>query len=192
MGKVSHPEKMRMQRLREQGCGSKAIICAYPYKEWKLSTVLKICRRIDTTGYAAERKAGSGRPKSVRTAPNIDRVEELICSQEGAAETHHRTRQIAAELNISERSARRIAREDLHLISFRRVPRRSSLTLCDRRDGNAPMPINKAVKDFAKRLKACVQVNGEHFEHLCDIESGISNALLAIIFQVVPFVTGSC
>jgi len=45
--------------------------------------VQKICRRIDTTGYAAERKAGSGRPKSVRSAPNIDRVEELICSQEG-------------------------------------------------------------------------------------------------------------
>lgn len=111
MGKVSHADKMRMQTLREQGCGAKAIIRAYPYKQWKLSTVQKICRRIDTTGSAAERKAGSGRPKSVRTAPNIDRVEELICSQEDA-ETHHSTRQIAAELNISERSVRRIARED--------------------------------------------------------------------------------
>lgn len=27
-------------------------------------------------------------------------------------------------------------------------------------------PINKAVKDFTKRLKACVQANGGHFEHL--------------------------
>jgi len=27
-------------------------------------------------------------------------------------------------------------------------------------------PIDKAVKDFIKRLNACVQVNGEHFEHL--------------------------
>ena len=26
--------------------------------------------------------------------------------------------------------------------------------------------INKAVKDFTKRLKACVQANGGHFEHL--------------------------
>src|SRR6218665_1960871 len=100
---------MRMRTLREQGCEAKAIIRAYPYKEWKLST-----------GYAAERKAGSGRPKSVRTAPNIDRVEELICSQEGATETHRS--QIAEELNTSERSVRRIAREDLHLTSFRRVP----------------------------------------------------------------------
>src|SRR6218665_2958554 len=104
MGKVSHADKMRMQTLREQGCRAKAVIRAYPYKEWKLSTAQKICRRINTTGYAAERKAGSGRPKSVLTTPNIDRVEELICSQEGATETHRSTRQIAAELNISERS----------------------------------------------------------------------------------------
>lgn len=37
MGKVSHADKMRMQTLREQGCGAKAIIRAYQYKEWKLS-----------------------------------------------------------------------------------------------------------------------------------------------------------
>src|SRR6218665_1558910 len=103
---------MRMQTLREQGCEAKTIIRAYPYKEWKLSTVQKICRRIDTTGYAAERKAGGGRPKSVRSAPNIDRVEELICSQEGATETHRSTRHISAELNSSERSVRRIASPD--------------------------------------------------------------------------------
>ena len=27
-------------------------------------------------------------------------------------------------------------------------------------------PIKKAVKDFTKRLKACMQANGGHFEHL--------------------------
>ena len=27
-------------------------------------------------------------------------------------------------------------------------------------------PINKAIKNFTKRLKACVQANGGHFEHL--------------------------
>ena len=77
-----------------------------------------ICSRIDTTGYApyaAELKAGSGRPKSVRTAPNIDRVQELVCSQEGATETHRSTRHIAAELNISERSVKRIASPDFLL-----------------------------------------------------------------------------
>jgi len=27
-------------------------------------------------------------------------------------------------------------------------------------------PIKKSIKDFTKRLKACVQANGGHFEHL--------------------------
>lgn len=41
MGKVSMTDKMRMQTLREQGLGAKAIIVAYPEKQWKLSTVKK-------------------------------------------------------------------------------------------------------------------------------------------------------
>ena len=33
--------------------------------------------------------------------------------------------------------------------------------------GNLPQgPIEKAVKDFSNRLKACVGANGGHFEHL--------------------------
>jgi hypothetical protein len=41
MGKVSMTDKMRMQTLHEQGLGAKAIIAAYPEKQWKLSTVKK-------------------------------------------------------------------------------------------------------------------------------------------------------
>ena len=73
-------------------------------------------------GSALERRKGSGRPKSVRTPANIDRVDELICSQEGNIGKHLSTRQISAELNISRTSVRRIAKEDLNLTSFRRVP----------------------------------------------------------------------
>ena len=39
MGKVSMTDKMPMQTLHEQGLGAKAIIAAYPDKQWKLSTV---------------------------------------------------------------------------------------------------------------------------------------------------------
>jgi len=39
MGKVLHVDKMRMQTMREQGFEAKAIIRAYPHKQWKLSTV---------------------------------------------------------------------------------------------------------------------------------------------------------
>ena len=52
MGKVSMTDKMRMQTLHEQGLGAKAIIAAYPDKQWKLSTVKKICRRVDEMGSA--------------------------------------------------------------------------------------------------------------------------------------------
>ena len=46
MGKISAADKMRMQTLRdlrEQGLGAKAIVKAYPEKQWKLDTVKRIC-----------------------------------------------------------------------------------------------------------------------------------------------------
>ena len=82
MVKLSKADKMRIQTLREQGLGAKAIKAAYPLKGWKLMTLKAICRRIDQRGSAVDRKAGCGRPKSARTANNIARVEDLICSQE--------------------------------------------------------------------------------------------------------------
>jgi AraC-like DNA-binding protein len=122
MGKVSMMDKMRMQTLHEQGLGAKAIIAAYPDKQWKLGTVKMICRRVDERGSALERRKGSGRPKSVRTPTNIDRVDELICSQESDIGKHLSTREISAQLNISRTSVRRMAKQDLNLTSFRRVP----------------------------------------------------------------------
>ena len=96
MGKVSMTDKMRMQRLHEQGFGAKAIIAAYPDKQWKL-----ICRCADEMGSALERRKGSERPKSVHTPTNIDCVDELICSQGSNIGKHLSTQRISAELNIS-------------------------------------------------------------------------------------------
>jgi len=84
--------------------------------------VKKICQRVDATGSATERKAGSGQLKSACSVTNIERVEELICCQEGQSGQHLSTREIAAELDISDRSVRRIAKTDLHLNEFRQVP----------------------------------------------------------------------
>jgi len=41
MGKISYDEKLRMQTLREQGFGAKAIVAKYPRKGWKLRHCLK-------------------------------------------------------------------------------------------------------------------------------------------------------
>jgi hypothetical protein len=121
MAKLSLSDKMRIQTLRELGLGAKAIKSAYPKKQWNLSTLKAICRRIDSTGSAVARKSGSGRPKSARSAENIAKVKELICSQEEPG-TSKSTRQAASEINISAASVRRIATVDLGLSSFKRMP----------------------------------------------------------------------
>ena len=59
MGKLSNEDKMRTQTLREQGLGVKAIRASYPDKNWSLSTLQTICRRVDETGSAVTRCAGS-------------------------------------------------------------------------------------------------------------------------------------
>ena len=55
-----------------------------------------------------ERKAGSGRPKPARSDTNIARFEELICSEEGQSGQRLSTREIAAKLDISDRSVRHL------------------------------------------------------------------------------------
>ena len=121
MGKISDDDKMRIQTLRELGFGYRKIIAKFPYKNWKICTVQSICRRVDERGSAVKRKSGSGRPRTVRTEENVEQVAELICSQDEPG-TSKSTRQIAAELIISEKSVRRIAKFDLGLTAFRRVP----------------------------------------------------------------------
>ena len=69
-----------------------------------------------------DRQAGSGRPKSVRSNDNIAKVQELICSQDDQPGTSKSTRQIAGEMGISATSVRRIAKVNLGLSSFKRMP----------------------------------------------------------------------
>jgi len=79
MGKLSNEEKMRIQTLRVQGLGAKAIRAIYPEKNWSFSTLQTICRRVHETGSAVTRRAGSGRPtRSARTAEKIAAVGELM------------------------------------------------------------------------------------------------------------------
>jgi len=78
MGKLSYNDKLRIQMLREQGFGAKAIISSYPDKGWKLSTVKKVCCRVDRTGSAILYQPGSGRPTTAITNENVQQVGELI------------------------------------------------------------------------------------------------------------------
>ena len=49
-------------------------MAAYSDKAWALSTVKKICQRVDHMGPATECKDGCGRPKSARSEANIAAV----------------------------------------------------------------------------------------------------------------------
>jgi len=80
-GKLSNEDKMRIQTLREKGLGAKAIRASYPDRNWSLSTLQTICRRVSETGSAMTRRACSGRPRSARAAEKIAEVGELNCSQ---------------------------------------------------------------------------------------------------------------
>ena len=121
MAKLSAEDKLRIQTLREQGFGAKKIKNAYPEKNWSLSTLNKICKRVDGTGSALVRKPGSGRRRSARTAANIGKVTELICSQEGQPGTSMSSREIATELRISQTSVMNIAKKDLGMKCFKRI-----------------------------------------------------------------------
>jgi len=54
----------------------------FPLRQWKRSTLNALIKRTDETG-SADRKMGTGRPRSVCTSDNIAVIHELICSQAG-------------------------------------------------------------------------------------------------------------
>ena len=87
----------------------KKLITEFPRKEWRfcsLNYLIKKTRETSTT----DRQLGSGRPRTSHTAENIDTVNDLALSQDGALGTHKTTRQIAREIDISRRSMGRIKR----------------------------------------------------------------------------------
>src|SRR6218665_485895 len=106
---------IRVLRL-EKGWGSLRMITEFPQRQWKRSrpTLNDLIKKIDETG-DTNRKQGSGRPRSVRTAANIAKVGELISSQEGQPGTSKSPREIERETGISRRTVQRIAKFDLRL-----------------------------------------------------------------------------
>ena len=76
MAKISTAGKMRIQTLRQQGFGAKAIKSRYPEKKWNTAQIHRICKKVDDTSSALWRKTGNGRPKTCRTVANIDAVQE--------------------------------------------------------------------------------------------------------------------
>jgi transposase len=121
MPKITAEDHTLIRNLRiEKQWGARRMITEFPNKRWSLASVSRIISRIDA-GITTQRKAGSGRPRTVRTQQNIENVLELISSQDGHPHSHKSPREIEREIGVSRSSVRRIVKLDLKLKTYKRV-----------------------------------------------------------------------
>lgn len=97
-----------------KGYSSRRLIKEFPQKGWNKNGLDVLLRKIRKTA-SVDRQPGSGRPRSVRTPENIDAVNDLVLSQEGAPQTHRTIRQIQREIGMSRGTVYRVIHDDLQL-----------------------------------------------------------------------------
>jgi AraC-like DNA-binding protein len=121
MTKITADDRILIKSLRiEKQWGAIRMKTEFPNKNWSTASVNRLIKKVDNDG-TIERKQGSGRPKSARIRRNIERVKELICSQEEDPHSHKSPREIERETGISRSSVRRIVKLDLQLKTYKRV-----------------------------------------------------------------------
>jgi len=79
--------------------GVKGLIKEFSNKKRSNRGVEHFQKRLRTTG-SIERAPGSGRPRTTRSAENVDAVGDLVQRQENQPQTHRCTRQISRGLGI--------------------------------------------------------------------------------------------
>ena len=120
--KLSEEDKIIIKYLRQKfACGAKRIIKEHPEKNWGLRNVvvgylLKLMKQV-----TLKNEKDQGRPKSGRTANNINAVKELISSQQDKSGTHATPNEISKMMDILRTSIRRIIAEDLKLQPFKKI-----------------------------------------------------------------------
>jgi len=119
MAPLSDEDKVIIRHYIEKEYTAYEIWKQNPEKNWHYSKVKRAVKKFKEYG-TMDRKKGSGRPRSARTAENEAFVEEMICSQEEEPGTHASPREIARELEISHSSVRRIV-EDKGYNQFKRL-----------------------------------------------------------------------
>jgi len=132
---------------RTKNYSAKRFIKEFPEKNWKLGGLNALLRKIDSTG-SAKRKTGSGRPRTARRNENMERVEELVLSQEDRPQSHLSQRKIARELGISQATVNNIVKKDLR---FKCVKKRKATDL--------------TVSNIQARLKRCRKLLRLYPEH---------------------------
>lgn len=108
-------DKILIKSLRElKGYSSTRFLREFQTKNWTRRGLHYLLAKIDRSG-SVDRVAGSGRPRTARTAGNIAIVEDMVLSQEDAPRTHRTVRQIARESGIHRSSVHRIVKKELQL-----------------------------------------------------------------------------
>jgi hypothetical protein len=116
----SEEDRHAIKCLRQnKNYSARRFLKEFPNKGWTLGGLNVLIRKIDGTG-SIERRPGSGRKRSARTDETIEKVEELILSQEDQPQTHCSQRQIAREVGISQRAVGVIVKQDLKLKCLKR------------------------------------------------------------------------
>ena len=68
---LSYEDKVLIKNLHlSKGYGAQKLMSEFPDKNWKRSSLDKLLNKIQQTGMV-QRKKGSGRPKTARTAQNV-------------------------------------------------------------------------------------------------------------------------
>ena len=131
MGKITREDRIVIKALRVQkNWSSRRFLNEFPSKAWCRHSLDRLIKKVDA-GLPVDGLNGRSRRRPVRSAANIARVEELICSQEDARGTHKSPREIERQTGISRSSVRRIAKLDLNLKTFKRTAGvKLSVTVC--------------------------------------------------------------
>jgi len=100
MGKITREDRIVIKALRvEKNWSSRRFLEEFASKAWCRSSLNRLIKTIDA-GLPVDGVTGSGRRRPVRTAANVARVEELICSQEDAPGTHKSPREIERQTSV--------------------------------------------------------------------------------------------
>jgi len=87
----------------EKGYGRTKLLKEFPNRGWTLGGLGKLLEKFDETG-SVQKKAGSGRSRTVRTKENIDKVSTAILSQDDKPGTHETPNHIEKNTTISRAS----------------------------------------------------------------------------------------
>ena len=84
---------IRKHYRSEKGYGKTKLLEKFPNRGWTLGCLGILLKKLNETG-SVQRKAGCGRPRTVRTEENIDKVSTAILNQDNKPGIHETPNQI--------------------------------------------------------------------------------------------------